>query len=616
METSSQLPGELRSSAQAITEMVWVEEFQTTAKRQVPMMVTHMPSLSLEDMSKLQMEDPYIGKFRNYWDKDKKPSNRQLLREHPRTGRLFKYWKQIVEDKDVLYRQIQTNGTVIKQFLLPDCLKTKVLKSVHDDHGHQCSSRTFSLLQSRFMWPYMSKAVKDYCTKCYRCMLGKHGEVVKPTIGSIVARKPMEILAIDFTVLEPGRNKVENVLVMTDVYTKFTQAIPLRDQTAKSVARTLVKEWFVHYGVPLRLHSDQGRNFESRVIHELCNIYGILKTKTTPYHPEGNATCERFNRTLHNLLRTLPSEKKNHWPELLPELMYAYNSTRHATTGYSPNYLFFGREPRVPIDMLIGVSDKEQEEWTAEHQKKLQDVYRMVSERTEHEALKRRNRVNKDAEDKEISIGARVFLRNHPKGRNKIQDVWSLAPYKVVEKKMFNQYVIQTLQGEENRKTVHRKELLDSRTLVEDIHRESSREDSVTTELPNRVELSSEEDDDIGSENDFYIIGEIPGVETVEAGNKGGKVPQDTDTAESVGPDEASAVEVLSEEDTPVGPQDESEGTASYEAGEEKSTTSSKAGELVAEPSELETTLPRRSTRSTAGKHPNPLNFPRSVLQQ
>lgn len=181
---------------------------------------------------------------------------------------------------------------------------------------------------------------------------------------------------------------------------------------------------------------------------------------------------------------------------------------------------------------------------------------------------------------------------------------------------MLNQYVIQALQGEENRKTVHRKELLDSRTLVEDIHWQSSREDSVATELPNRVELSSEEDDDIGSENDFYIIGEIPSVETVEAGTKGRKVPQDTDTAESVGPDEASAVEILSEEDTPVGPQDESKGTASYEAGEEKSTTSPKAGELVAEPSELETTPPRRSTRNTAGKPPNPLNFPRSVLQQ
>ena len=96
----------------------------------------------------------------------------------------------------------------------------------------------------------------------------------------------------------------ENFLVITDVFTKFIQAIPTRDQRATTVAKVLQREWFVRYGVPRRIHSDQGRNFESGLIQELCELYSIEKSHTTPYHPHGNAQCERFNSTVHGLLRS------------------------------------------------------------------------------------------------------------------------------------------------------------------------------------------------------------------------------------------------------------------------------------------------------------------------
>lgn len=110
----------------------------------------------------------------------------------------------------------------------------------------------------------------------------------------------------------------------------------------------------------------------SAVIAELCKLYGVKKTRTTLHLPQGNPQCERFDRMLHDLLRTLPPEKKQRWPEHLSELVYAYNVTPHSTTGYPAYCLLFGVHPHLPIDALLGQEqvkgdkfDKIQDAWAA-----------------------------------------------------------------------------------------------------------------------------------------------------------------------------------------------------------------------------------------------------------
>ena len=185
--------------------------------------------------------------------------------------------------------------------------------------------------------------------------------------------------------LEKSSSGIENILVLTDVFIKFTQDIQTKDQKAMTVARALVKEWIVRFGVPKRIHSVQGWNFEGKVIQELYKIYDITKSCTSPYHPQGNRQCKRFKRTMHDRLCTMSLTRKRRWPEFLPELVFTFNCTPHSTTGYSPYYLFFDMEPKLPVDHMLGSVRQvkgECSEWITKHREHLEKAFRLTSVRT------------------------------------------------------------------------------------------------------------------------------------------------------------------------------------------------------------------------------------------
>ena len=241
------------------------------------------PRLSMADLQQLQQRDPVLGPVLAAWPAKpfdtKEHSMRALVQQYPR----------LLLKKGGLYRRQadQWRGT-LEQLVLPSSLRPDVLASLHDDMGYQGYERTMELLRPRVYWPAMHREARDYISSCERCTMG-HAPALHTTSSHLLASRPLEILAIDFTKLETASDGRENVLVLTDVFSKFTQAIPMRNQEAGTVAKVLVHEWFQRYGVPQKIHSDQGRDFESKLVKSLCELYGIKKTRTTPYHPRGNA---------------------------------------------------------------------------------------------------------------------------------------------------------------------------------------------------------------------------------------------------------------------------------------------------------------------------------------
>ena len=401
-----------------------------------------------------------------------------------------------------------------EQLVIPDVMKERVLKGVHDQLGHQGQERTLLMLRKRCYWPGMYKDTETYVKQCERCSLAKMPTPrVRPATTSFHASRPLEVVAIDFTLLEKSTDGKENVLVMTDIFTKYTVAVPTRDQKASTTAKVLLNEWFYKYGVPKQLHSDQGRNFESNVIQELCNVYGVKKTRTTPYHPEGNGQCERFNRTMHDLLRTLTPEKKKKWTTYLPELLYSYNVTPHASTGYSPYHLLFGRDPVIPLDFLLGRGEEEDvspdcnDEWLKMHLERLSTVHQNASEQLQKKSKERRRYLDEKIYDPEVKAGDHVYIRNRVQGRNKIQDTWNPKLF-VVEHVPLDESPVYTLKSVEEGTTckAHRSSFRLCRPTFaeEQPSAQTNRADDHDSRTVKHVCDDNEDTDD--NENVFYCV--------------------------------------------------------------------------------------------------------------
>ena len=459
-------------------------------------MVSLFDSITPKEMAEFQRQDNQIAPIFAYVKQDQKPSKKATYQIRSKLARkLALQWDRLILKQGVLHRLYIFNEIEYHQLVLPQRYHRKVLTALHDHMGHQGIDRTLDLLRERVYWPSMAKDAQDWVTNCRRCQIARGDyNQPKPKIGHLEAHNPLDLVCLDFTKIDPSKTGKENVLVITDAFTKFSLAVCTPNQTAKTVAKVLVEKWFHVYGVPTRIHSDQGRCFDSNIIKALCKMYGVEQSFTSPYNPRGNAFCERFNRTLFGLLKTLKSEEKADWPSHLPALVFAYNATPHASTGYQPYQLMFGRRAPAPCDNWLGLRAYNDDEsitridWVDQQLEQLLHANKRAQKNIK--ATNAKNRKAAGGKDLIIPIGNLVLLRDHPEGRNKIQDNNKDQIYIVTgHHDNRNAYFVKPLGSKCQPKQVNRREMFDlgiteDQELERQKQENEKEEEDETSDLP------------------------------------------------------------------------------------------------------------------------------------
>ena len=210
---------------------------------------------------------------------------------------------------------------------------------LHDDYGHQGLDWTLALVRERFYWSTMNHDVTEYVTNCHWCQVAK-GHYTGPHTqqGLLFANNPLDLLCIDFLKVNPSRNGKENILVLTDAFTKFSQAFITNNQEALTIAKILVEKWFYVYSILACIHSNKGWSFENGIISKLYSMYNIKQSINMPYNLRGNSICKRFNHALLGLLQSLG---------------FPYNAIPHSVTDYQPYEVMFGQRAPAICDAWL-----------------------------------------------------------------------------------------------------------------------------------------------------------------------------------------------------------------------------------------------------------------------
>ena len=355
---------------------------------------------------------------------------------------LVQMWSSLKVDNSVLWRLCIDGRSQHLQLVLPSVVRESVLQDLHSGSmgGHVGESKMIHLVREQYYWPGWKESVKEWCRKCRTCSTRKMAPPSKRApLQTLQAGYPLQIVAVDILgplLVTAQGNKY--VLVACDCFTRWVEVYAIQNQEALTVAKMLVDEMFCRFSPSEQLHSDQGRQFEADLLKEVCTLLQIHKTRTTAYHPHCNGLVERFNRTLLDMLSTTVKDHKMDWDQCIRRVCLAYNSSVHASAGYSPFYLMYGRQVNLPVDLMYGSTPHEActlGDYAHTLRNNLTEAYVLARRKgiTEHNRQKALYDVK--VHGAPYQVGDWVWLHSPavPRGQcRKLHHPWT-GPFKVVE---------------------------------------------------------------------------------------------------------------------------------------------------------------------------------------
>ena len=401
-----------------------------------------------------QLEDEDIRPVMEALDSGQRPSVDDVSCWTPAARRYWADWDRLRLVQGVLRRVwYRVDGSEdYQQIVVPRKMVKTLLEQTHDNPiaGHFSHQKTLQKLKLQFYWSRMAQDVRDWCRSCEVC----NGRKTKPVrshhkLNVTQVTEPLQRVAMDILgPLERSSDDNQYILVIVDYFTKYAEALPMKNQTAQECARCFVEGFVSRYGIPQQLHSDQGTQFESSLFQEMCKLLGLRKTRTTPGYAPSDGLSERTIRTIKEVLAKIAAENPRDWDTYLQLAMAAYRSTVHRATGETPNRLMFGREVITPVSLLApGVPGKnEVNDWVETLRQKFDDVYEKVLTTTKSYQRGMKRYADNRAKEYNFTEGAKVSLwepKPHKGHSGKLDTKRWTGPWTVTKKLSDCTYAIQ-----------------------------------------------------------------------------------------------------------------------------------------------------------------------------
>ena len=358
-------------------------------------------------------------------------------------------------NQGVLYRYAPDSESDEAQLVVPSHERERVLKEYHDDPtaGHYGAEGTYQRVSQRYYFTGMRKFIAEYVKSCNECNMYKPSNQ-KPSglLQTPIYGQRFETLSIDlFGPLPETADGKKWIFIVEDYNTRWIELFALPNATAKECAITLIEEVFLRYGIPRRIISDNGTQFVSAVMQQVCFLLKISQELTPVYHPQANPV-ERKNRDLKPQLAILVGDDHTTWAEKLPIIRFSMNTHKCETTGQTAAFLQFGRELRTVDEVTHDLrSIVENDNFVAEitpYLKRFSKIESSVRELVEHKQDDRKKYADKKRRPGlKLKPGDHVWVDRHPqsktsRGRTSKFMPRRDGPYVIVTQKSPTTYVV------------------------------------------------------------------------------------------------------------------------------------------------------------------------------
>ena len=354
-------------------------------------------------------------------------------------------------ENNVLYT-IDTNdnnGTCLK-LVLPKQLRNKLISEIHDGvmSAHPGITHTCKRISEIAWWPYWRSDIIRYIFNCEKCQRAKRKSMLNQLPRPVsVASRPFKHVGIDVVGPFPtSQNGNVYILTIVDHFTRWAEAIPMREQTSKCIAQNIIKYVICRHGLFDIMTTDNGSVFVSEIANYIYKELGIKRSRTTPHHPQSNGIPERFHDTMKTMLKIWCNEEQDNWDEYLPYVLFAYNTSYHTLLQETPFFLVNGRDPKLLSDIIVNKSYDTYSDvhiYGDELINKLKSVYNRIKQ-IYTEINEKRILVLDNIKEKEFNIGDKVLIYDPTTkvGLSRKLTIRWKGPYTIIQKRNSINYVI------------------------------------------------------------------------------------------------------------------------------------------------------------------------------